>query len=305
MLTENQLTLEVMRRQPGQQLFVVLLVPVSLLVLLLLAPRLHPLQSTGADIVTDALAYLPPTLFGVVSTGERDLPSPSSLPSPTPRAPRERINGTALCIVGGLRTFLLPPVYTSIHEHLVAAAPGRVDVYLFLTIGQGERADGQEEKEECSAAPLGAALELLQPTLVRVFNGISRCEQVRFEGSECCAEGSMRALAYMQLSWIDACFAEAHSRGDYSHYMRTRTDLYIGAPPPAWAFTPSHAHTLFSMDKIAPGSDMFFFFSRELLDTWWRQLSLRCTNWVNTCVRRGIAVWRLRLRGGLTETFSH
>ena len=201
-----------MRRQPGQQLLVVLLVPVSLLVLLLLvAPRLHPLQSTGADIVTDALTFLPPTLFGVVATGERDQPSPSrpALPShsPPPRAPRERINGTALCIVGGLRTFLLPPVYTSIHEHLVAAAPGRVDVYLFLTIGQGERADGQNEKEECSAAPLSAALELLQPTLVRVFNGISRCEQVRFEGSECCAESSMRALAYMQVSWIDACFA--------------------------------------------------------------------------------------------------
>ena len=202
------------------------------------------------------------------------LPAVAASASASPRA-RERVNGTALCIVGNLRTFLLPPVHESIHEHLVAGAGGRVDVYVFLTTGHGGRSDGHEEPE-CSAVPLETALALLKPVHVTVFDGPSRCENVRFGDAECCGGGGLKGLAYLQLSWIDACFAHAHAHAEYSHYMRTRPDLFIGAPPPRWAFEPAHERTLFTMDKDAPASDMFFFFSAALLDTWWRRVSLRC-----------------------------
>jgi hypothetical protein len=208
-------------------------------------------------------------------------PSPSTSPSAPPPPPPPAAGDdprTALCIVGHLRTFLLPPVYESIHAQLVASSPGRTDVYVFLTTGHGARGDSRAEPE-CSAAPLDAALALLRPLHVSLFGGASRCEEVRFGAAPCCggAGAPLRALAYMQLSWIDACFATAAAAGrNYTHFMRTRPDLFIGAPPPRWAWAPAHAHTVFTMDKDAPGSDMFFLFARPLLDLWWRRVPLTC-----------------------------
>ena len=122
-------------------------------------------------------------------------PTPSPSPRPDPADPH-----IALCITGSLRTFLLPPVYESIHERLVAPHPrGSVDVYLFLTTAHSQatsHAHGLTDAE-CSAAPLRAALDLLQPAHVELFPHHSGCESgVRFGDNEpCCNQGNIRPLA--------------------------------------------------------------------------------------------------------------
>ena len=80
----------------------------------------------------------------------------------------------------------------------------------------------------------------------------------------------------MQMGWVRKCFAYARSQHDYSHYIRTRPDLYIGAPVPQWVFAPRNAHRLFSMDKDARGSDMFFVVSRAVMSRWFNRLSFEC-----------------------------
>jgi hypothetical protein len=186
--------------------------------------------------------------------------------------------------VGNLRTFLLPPVFESIHRQLVLGAPAgaRVDVFLHLITGRGARGGDARAERACGAAPLRAALDLLRPVSLRLHGGASSCADVRFEGpghgAGCCAGGGLRTLAYLQAAWVDACLAEAAARPGvrYSHFLRTRPDLFVGAPLPEWAFARAHAHTVFTADKDAPGSDMLFLVSRALLFRWWRRVSLRC-----------------------------
>ena len=269
---------------PPRPLAPVALVAVAVLLLACfkfapVASAMGPLRHAG---VRDAPAVAPRPASPEASASPSPSPStsPSAPPPPPPPPPPAAGDDprTALCIVGHLRTFLLPPVYESIYTQLVASSPGRTDVYVFLTTGHGARGDSRAEPE-CSAAPLDAALALLRPLHVSLFGGASRCEEVRFGAAPCCggAGAPLRALAYMQLSWIDACFATAAAAGrNYTHFMRTRPDLFIGAPPPRWAWAPAHAHTVFTMDKDAPGSDMFFLFARPLLDLWWRRVPLAC-----------------------------
>lgn len=214
----------------------------------------------------------------LLDSGHGDDKLPLPLPSPTPIVSSTPLPlKIALCVVGSLRTFLLPPVYTSIHDHLVLPhPPGTVDVYLFLTTHHTGRSneDGQID-QECSAVPLSTAQELLHPVHTSLNPFPSDCQHLSFKG-QCCGErGSLTESSYIQLGAIDACFTLAASKGGgtYSHFMRTRPDLYIGSPVPSWVWAAKHsARTVWTMDKDAPGSDMLFLFGVRLLEVWWRSL---------------------------------
>ena len=182
----------------------------------------------------------------------------------------------ALCVVGSLRTFLLPPVYTSIHNHLVLPhPPGTVDVYLFLTTHHTGRCNEEGPVDsECSAVPLSTAQTLLRPVHTALNPHPSNCAYLNFRG-QCCGErGSLTESSFIQLGAVDACFALAASKGAaYTHCVRTRPDLYIGSPVPAWVWAAKHSGwTVWTMDKDAPGSDMFFLFGARLMEAWWRRL---------------------------------
>ena len=209
-------------------------------------------------------------------------PSPAPTPSPTPAPLYPRV---AVCVTGSLRTFLLPPVYSSIHRTLLAPVQrlgGKADVFLLLTSRHAPHPDGRGDTvdAECSHHPLAAAVELLAPAHVELWPNASSCAGgVRFFNESCCgadSPGSLKAVTYMQSGWVAKCFAraEAHALESgfaYTHFVRTRSDLYLGAAPPDWAWHPGHAaQRLWSAHKYAPGSDMFFIFSAALYQRWWK-----------------------------------
>jgi hypothetical protein len=233
---------------------------------------------------------------GVVSVAPPELPlkAPKAAPTPphyytlefpghlAPVAPPRPLK-IALCIVGTLRTFLLPPVFESIHRNLVAVHPqGTVDVYFHLSLHHS----GKRYDVECSGegATLATAQSLFNPLETVLSTIPSNCAHTRFNGT-CCTgpfEGHVTEGNFMQASRIAKCFEAAASRGGqhyYTHYVRARPDLYIGAPFPPWVWGEQHAaHKIFTSDKDAPASDMLFAFGSRLLTAWWRRLPLRnCT----------------------------
>jgi hypothetical protein len=186
----------------------------------------------------------------------------------------------ALCIVGGLRTFLLPPVHESIRRQLIAPhPPGSVDVFFFLTLHHRALTDsrGQPLDLECSASPLRAVLDSFSPRHVSLWKNASSCKGgVRFGAESCaaCEGGAYREAVYVQTGWVNQCFEaarreEARAGANYTHFIRTRPDLFIGGPLPRWAFEPRHQHVLWTAHKYAPGSDLFFVASAHLMARWW------------------------------------
>ena len=152
--------------------------------------------------------------------------------------------------------------------------PGTVDTYFYLIMHhlKTKNGDGTPIDDECSAVPLSTAEALFNPVHTVLWRNVSSCAAgLKFGEEDCyrCKGGASREQTYLQLGWVNQCFEEASRRGPYTHYIRTRPDLYIGAPVPQWAFSANHSHRLWTAHKYAPGSDMFFIVSEELMARWW------------------------------------
>lgn len=208
----------------------------------------------------------------------------------------------AVCITGTLRTFMLDEVHTKLFEAIVR--PFDVDVFLYLTI----TADSQNNigcVEHLHNFP--RMLAMVKPTQV-VLAKSSVCEQLPLQTRmPCCPDKRSSSL---QLAWIDSCFQAAHvyaSRRSfsYSHYVRVRPDLLIGGYLPQSAWTSPVVITSIKAD--APGSDMFFMFQSNLLESWWNKLDFRCNSLPGCCpeyyIFRNVAVQQVaELRVVLVRT---
>ena len=167
-------------------------------------------------------------------------PSPAASPSPSPLFPR-----VAVCVTGSTRTFTLPPVYSSINRTLIAPVQrlgGAVDVYIYLTSHHRNKHQDSVLDSECGHDPLPTALGLLRPVHVELWPNASSCASgVRFFNETCCGRepGGLREITYLQSGWVAKCFARAEAHAleggfAYTHFVRTRSDLWLGAEPPAW-----------------------------------------------------------------------
>ena len=170
------------------------------------------------------------------------LPPPPAAPSP---APAPLFPRGAVCVTGSLRTFTLPPVYASINRTLLAPVQrlgGAADVFLYLTSHHRHKHQDSVLDAECGYDPLPTALGLLRPVHVELWPNASSCASgVRFFNETCCGRepGGLREITYLQSGWVAKCFAraEAHALESgfaYTHFVRTRSDLWLGAEPPAW-----------------------------------------------------------------------
>lgn len=100
-----------------------------------------------------------------------------------------------------------------------------------------------------------------------------------------CTPGGMNS--YLQMAAVNRCFEvaahyAARAGFAYTHYVRARPDMVVGAPPPAWAWTDS-SRVVTAAKRDAPGNDQMWIMSAALLDSWWRKLDMRCGGFGDCC----------------------
>ena len=177
----------------------------------------------------------------------------------------------ALCITGAARTFAFPALYEAIRTHLVTPD---TDVFAFLF--ESTPAYKDNNNVLCNGTlSLQSILATFNPVEARV-HPLPVCPPDSAADCESCAASRNVVL---QLGWVDHCFrrAEQHATAhgfEYDVYVRTRPDMFVGAPLPHHLL-PGIVYTGRKMD--APGSDQFFAVHKETYASWWRNLCLRCS----------------------------
>ena len=110
---------------------------------------------------------------------------------------------TAVCVVGGIRSFIYPKIYKSIKEFTSKLAPATVFVVMQKTTSLGYDTYKQIPFD-VDQVSLKAALDVLQPVHVEIHND-STCRQFETVEPEtkCCDDNAL--VNYLQLGWIWHC----------------------------------------------------------------------------------------------------
>ncbi|CAK9112096.1 unnamed protein product [Durusdinium trenchii] len=152
---------------------------------------------------------------------------------PTNFSDRLEVAGrTAICVVGGLRSFTLPKIYQSILKFKAKVDPATVFLVMHETASLGHDTRKQVPFK-VGKQSLKAAVDALQPVHVEVHSD-STCKQ--FESVEpnvsCCSDDVVSN--YLQLGWIWHCLNvvkqyEAEHNVTFELIVRLRPDVvYFG-----------------------------------------------------------------------------
>lgn len=180
----------------------------------------------------------------------------------------------AVCIVGAIRSFNLPPVYDSIRGNFIyplTAAGYDVDVHVNLVRFMASSTSYKGVGFDCSKTgdPLPSVLSRFRPKTVLLQND-SSCRQY---GESCYNE--VRKGSFLQLRHVDDCFAAAQRHfSRYKYFVRARPDA-AALNPVRWPWIFKKASSgivVVTADKPdAAGSDVVFAFSAHTMRVWWNR----------------------------------
>jgi len=169
---------------------------------------------------------------------------------------------TAICIAGSIRGFSRQPYREGISK-LLSEIPN-ADIYIML-----KTEDIPEIKSilncDQGVKEFMKTIQLMRLNIKKIvfFN---RFKDDYVNGSR----------YYSQLKNINMCFEMAESYKKYDYYMRLRPDFVFVRLSLPKNINDNVVYTGIKND--APGSDMCFFFSKHLKDTWWNKQVLHIQN---------------------------
>ena len=176
-----------------------------------------------------------------------------------------------VCIVGGVRSFVLPVVHESIVRNVVAPLRtyADVDVVAYLVGGAAGLHDpGTVMIDLKCNVSVAAGLAVLRPNATILIEG-GGCEHFEKQtGKPCMEHASCEdcTQGWLQTAWVDECFKQG---GDnYTHFIRVRPDAYFASPIPDLRVLRKDAVTSWLKSDSAL-SDQFFVLSAQLYRSWW------------------------------------
>lgn len=184
---------------------------------------------------------------------------------------RGRQNLTAVCIVGGIRSFIFPKVHQSIYLKVVSRVqPARVFMVLSRTrsadeIGGGNRV--QTKDNSYSMQQLQEVIQLFSPVHIEVHR-TSNCKAARETDANvsCCDEHQVND--FMQMHWIAHCFKKAdhyeiEHQVNFDIFVRVRPDTYFYDAVPPRHILLGNVITVQVKDSDVRLSDWFFALARK------------------------------------------